>query len=454
MAIDADIFELREKERIIKQEERQQQNNLKVHQKTTYAHTIKSHKRISMKTDADSEECEGKKEGYSPLDGEPTEGIKTEKDDTQFTIAITKDRRMERETIGDYISKKREMFRVQYAIGVMRHEMRKLDDIAKAEERKLEMAEKYLEEDASMFDEFLKENDKSSVEAIKIAEQETKEKLEKVAEIKKINTGIMSLKSEISKADDTLKEYKIYRNFLENLAPQEIELYFTAPQEVLDIFSELEEQNLTLIQNTQETEETLEDIKQSFEANRKKMEKETWSLKDQIEKTKQKIQEEEELANDLEMKVKLFSASGNMQSTDQNQMLEELNKKVEEVYRGIIGSNEANIDTLQMLTNIENRLEELFELEESLPPEKVEAAKKAKEKERRLKMREQKILLQKQHQEERIKKSLERARAEPKKMYGRKLMVRSDPPRLKKEENKEAVGTTREEEEHLYFFTE
>ena len=32
--------------------------------------------------------------------------------------------------------------------------------------------------------------------------------------------------------------------------------------------------------------------------------------------------------------------------------------------------------TLQMLTNIENRLEELFEEIESLPPEKVEAAEK------------------------------------------------------------------------------
>ena len=32
--------------------------------------------------------------------------------------------------------------------------------------------------------------------------------------------------------------------------------------------------------------------------------------------------------------------------------------------------------TLQMLTNIENRLEELFEEIENLPPEKVEAAEK------------------------------------------------------------------------------
>ena len=51
------------------------------------------------------------------------------------------------------------------------------------------------------------------------AETETKAKLEKVAEIKKINANMMSIKSEISKYEDTLKEYQMYRSFLENLTP-------------------------------------------------------------------------------------------------------------------------------------------------------------------------------------------------------------------------------------------
>lgn len=75
---------------------------------------------------------------------------------------------MEKETLTEYISKKREMFLLQYSLGVKRDEMRKLEDIAVAEEKKLELAEQYLEEDAAMFDEFLKENDKNSVEAIRM----------------------------------------------------------------------------------------------------------------------------------------------------------------------------------------------------------------------------------------------------------------------------------------------
>lgn len=41
---------------------------------------------------------------------------------------------------------------------------------------------------------------------------------------------------------------------------QEPQLYFTEPQQLLDVFRELEEQNLSLIQNSQETEKTLEEL--------------------------------------------------------------------------------------------------------------------------------------------------------------------------------------------------
>lgn len=510
MPSDTDIFELREKERIAKKVERAEQRKLKAHEKTTYTQKIKNRTRTISKIEITDEE---------------EDKLPAVEDDPTRTAAIIHDRKIGKETLNDYITKKREMFRVQYAIGVMHAEMKKLDEIAQAEERKLEMAEQYLEEDASTFDEFLKENDKNSVEAVKIAEQETKEKLEKVAEIKKINTTIMSLRSDISKSEDTLKEYKLYKNFLESISPkewkeklskkrkerrikkeqekrtssrpssfklrlmgktptkeeskmstvvrkstgtesiissldgftsdsdEELELYFTEPQQVLDIFSELEEQNLSLIQNSQETEVVLEEVQQAFRENKLKMETESKLLQEQINKVKAKIMQEQEKSNELETKVKMFSSTGDALMEDQQALLTELKKKVEQVYRGIIGSNEANIDTLQMLNNIENRLEELFDLVESLPPDKVEAAKKAKEKERRLKMKEEKLKLLREHQEERIRKSLERAKAEPKKITGKKLMFRSEPPRMKKKQDKKLDHTTREEEELAYFFS-
>ena len=66
------------------------------------------------------------------------------------------------------------------------------------------------------------------------AENETKAKLEKVAEIKKVNAAMMAIKSEISKYEDTLKEYQMYRKFLDNLTPQVCISFFDNSGKVLN----------------------------------------------------------------------------------------------------------------------------------------------------------------------------------------------------------------------------
>ena len=49
------------------------------------------------------------------------------------------------------------------------------------------------------------------------------------------------------------------------------ELYFTDPRQLLELLSELEEQNLSLIQNSRETEEALEVFSKVMDHTRKKM---------------------------------------------------------------------------------------------------------------------------------------------------------------------------------------
>lgn len=331
------------------------------------------------------------------------------------------------------------------------------------------------------------------------AEEETRKKTEKSNEIKKINTQIMILKSDIAKMEDTLKEYQLYKKFLDKVTPEDLreerkkqqekqnaeraltdktatstssgakrtgsgssersskssstreehfretsmgkmktitedqerkdeeknededededddlELFFSDPQQLLDIFLELEEQNLSLIQNSQDTEEALEEMKQTITKTKIKMERETEMLKRQIESLNAEIRKEMEREAELKLKMSYFNY-GEFNPEEQDAILKELNAKVERVYAKCIGPNEANITTLQMLTNIENKLEELFQKIEQMPPDRVEEAEKSKEKERRLKQREERLLEQKRNQEERIRKALERARAEPKK---------------------------------------
>ena len=524
-----EIFQLRDAERQRKKVDRENQRTLRVHEKTTYAHQMRARTLKARQPFTDT-----------GLDSDAMEGAGDQiiGQDDPLQLA-TRDRHVEKEDLASFVAKKREMFLVQYSLGVKRDEMRKLEEIAQAEEQKLEKAEQFLEEDAMMFDEFLKENDKNSVEAIKQAEQETKAKMEKVGEIKKIQSQITALKSEISKNEDQLKEYQTYKKFLEDLTPPEFkservkrralrkaerkkkkadekpiaaatpqpsatpskrtsvsrstqrasvaskrkasgtaaadteslvsgistevtesdyesddscELFFNDPQQLLNIFAELEEQNLSLIQNSQETEEALDEMKQTIESTKAKMNRETEVLKAQISSLETQITAEEEKSKELEHKSKMFSY-GHYEGDGQEKMLEVLNEKVEEVYRSCIGDNEANISTLQMLTNIENRLEELFEHIEMMPQEKVELAEKAKEKERRLKLREEKREQQRLHQEERVRKALERAKADPKVQTGKRLVFRSKPPEVQKKKTDVVDKKNEEDEELAYYFS-
>jgi hypothetical protein len=53
------------------------------------------------------------------------------------------------------------------------------------------------------------------------AEMETKAKLEKIQEIKKLNLQIMSIRSDMSKNEDQLKDLQRYRQFLDKLTPKD-----------------------------------------------------------------------------------------------------------------------------------------------------------------------------------------------------------------------------------------
>ncbi|KAJ3398079.1 Coiled-coil domain-containing protein 38 [Chytriomyces hyalinus] len=541
---DAEVFEMREEERQLKMEAKEKLKTLSIYEKNVT--TRKNFKDLLAEEDDDIN-------FYDAL-------RKRDADKILINRQTRADKYFGKENLHDFIAKKREMFLVQYALGVKRQEMRKLEEIAQAEEQKLLDDEKALEEDAAKFDAFLKENDKNSVEAIKKAELETKAKLEKIQDIKKLNMQIMTIRSDMSKNEDQLKDLQKYRQFLDKLTPREFFednlkgskkskfmenartrtddgsaggrksaqtyrtslnskkpgksakiretggttastealsempgsgggggendddnpssshrnaggataeeefdfdddywndedealLYFKTPQQLLDIFAELEENNLALIQNCQETEETLEELKQKIVETEARMEKETQSLTQQIDFLNAAIDREEEKAHMLEERAKMFS-SGLVGAESQEKLLDDLNHKVKEVYRRCIGDSDANLSTLQMLTNIENKLEQLFETIESMPRDKVEQAEKTKDKERRRRLREEKMEAQRLLQEERVQRALERAKAPVKKKVGKPVAFRSAPPQKKKK--KEEFTKKKEEEDLEYYFS-
>jgi transcriptional regulator NrdR family protein len=83
----------------------------------------------------------------------------------------------------------------------------------------------------------------------------------------------------------------------------DFELFFTDPQQLLAIFTELEEQNLSLIQNSQDHEEQLEEISRELQITMEKKNSETESLQRQVNYLEQSITLEQQKEKELMAKV-------------------------------------------------------------------------------------------------------------------------------------------------------
>ncbi|XP_061541773.1 cilia- and flagella-associated protein 100 [Phycodurus eques] len=202
------------------------------------------------------------------------------------------------------------------------------------------------------------------------------------------------------------------------------ELYFTDPKRLIALMTELTEQNLSLIKNSARAEETLEELKQSMEAIRKRTKKDEELLTRQIDELKKRIGEEKTRASEMKKKVQLHVL---LSTEDEDDMMRALGEKVAEVYRCCVDDRLSSPSTLQKLASIEKQMSSLLHCLEDIPKESLEMVQKIKDSERRTRQREEKLKLQREKQIQRMKKYLERSRSDAKKTSGRKLMPRCIP---------------------------
>jgi hypothetical protein len=216
---------------------------------------------------------------------------------------------------------------------------------------------------------------------------------------------------------------------------EEPPMYFSDPQQLMDIFAALEEQNLFLIQNSQETEHTLEELQHSFKKTKVDMETQTGQLQEQISELQTQISVEKVRAEALQQKKLVASEASSVHDAaappqgqqEKEKLLVELNRKVRAVYESCGFNASSKPSTIYMLSQLENKLEMLLQEIEKMPAEYVIKAEKEKEKKRRERKREEQQALQVRQQEERNKRATERSMQAPKKRTGRQVMFRSKP---------------------------
>ncbi|KAF2988068.1 hypothetical protein EK904_005444, partial [Melospiza melodia maxima] len=450
---DTELFSMRDKEIKKAQEEREKRKTMKVHEKTTYSTKMKAKSGLRKALKREEEE-ESRKEATSE------ERLKYLQEMLSRKLAMKKDYKFDRETFHGYLQDRKQIFFLEHTIAVKRGEIEKMENITKDEERKLEKAERRMEKDAAMFDAFLKENHNNSVEALRKAKRETSAKTKKITEIQGLTTEIKKIQSDISRFEDTLQEYKMYRDILYQLSPkewqeehrkrhkkekdkereprnegrasppssteqgessledaesevssdedEEPELYFTDPEQLLNTFMEMLDENLSFVLNSQDIAESWNKVQQTFISTRESMEKELAVLKEQVNTLRASVAKEEEKVAELKLKVQLFSPAGH-EGDDQDKVLTSLNKKVQEVYFQCTGDNEANLPTVEMLKVIEKQLIDLLDSVERIPAAKIEKAVKDIRREQRARLREEKQKQARHQQDEGLKRDMEKS---------------------------------------------
>ena len=375
---------------------------------------------------------------------------------TVAVVAPTRDRRgttVRRESARAFVARRREMFLVQMDVENKTREMARLEARAARREEALRKSERMLEEDQARFDAFLRDNDARVREAVEAAEREARGKHERMKEMRQLRGEVARAERDVRHREEKLSECQKYKEFLDALTPKEwfdergedaSEMYFKEPEQLLAAFSALEEQNL--IQNVSDAEETLERVKSEHAREKTRVDAEIVDLREQTRRLREAIEAEEREGEKLTHHLANERGEGGDSVEDE---LEQLTRRVTEVYVECGFDHDPSVSVSQMLTNIEAKMEEYFAAIDKLPPKVVADLEKEKEKERRRLAREQKAREQKRDQEIRFQRSLERARAPAHKKTGKPIMFRSRQERKTVSVRSEHTDADRELDEFL-----
>ncbi|CAF0902705.1 unnamed protein product [Rotaria sordida] len=334
--------------------------------------------------------------------------------DRLWIITHIQNRRRERKSLQDYLRKNHEIFTLQYTLNIKHDEIEHWENHLRQEENALAKAEKHIVEDLALFDQFLDTCNRSANDAAFRVDEESRKKDELVNEIKRLQKTLISYRNDQNHLTDILKQSHRYQQFLFKFAPQNYSLYFTKPEQLLDIFTEMEEKSLPLVEKSQYTSEILDKIHSTINNTITEQNHEVEQLQIKIDQLEELIKHE----NEREISCQNTLIQYKNQKNDP--FIEQINKTIEILYKQHVISDDIGISTIHMLQTIENKTKSLLNIIEHMDSSVVMEAEKFREiairtMERQEKLRQEKIMNELKHQ-----KALLRTSAPP---YPKVLLV-------------------------------
>lgn len=237
---------------------------------------------------------------------------------------------------------------------------------------------------------------------------------------------------------DELEEFKLNQK-----------THFTEPEQLVEIFTRLEEGNLALIQMMQDTEQSLENLQNTLKQKKVEFDKKIYGLREnkmQLEKSKN---EKEEKVKALELRSKEPRLA---KKYDGMAPLTEKIKDVISIFRDEIKGpiDQDNLLALDLLAMVELHLEKQLEKLNEYKPARILELKRTCEDTRKGENRKLQLERENGLADERRAKANDRAKEKAKKRKGRLDMMKSTP--MEKKEAVTQVVQTNEEEEDMKYF--
>ncbi|XP_047663285.1 cilia- and flagella-associated protein 100-like isoform X2 [Tachysurus fulvidraco] len=213
-----------------------------------------------------------------------------------------------------------------------------------------------------------------------------------------------------------------------NLEFDEPQIYFTDPQQLINIMDEMEDKTQRLFEELDSTERSMEFCKEYDKNGLAKMKKVNADLNMEIEFLTKTLEEQVKWAEELQNNVEIFrSSESSFQRKDED--LKQLNEKIEQVFRVCVGFAPDTQGSRQMLKAIGLNLYELLEKFESLPEEQLIQIKRKYKQDKITSARKeeklQKLRVLQEKREQRAAMRQQRTMAEVQKPTGKKEMSRS-----------------------------
>ncbi|KAL0270870.1 UNVERIFIED_CONTAM: hypothetical protein PYX00_008142 [Menopon gallinae] len=408
--------------------------------------------------------------------------------------------------IREYVTDIRKCFFTRLKIGYCKDEILKADEAEEWERGKFEETRRNFEVYLDCFERFLKCDHSSSMELLKRAGEEKEKSQEKITKIAELSDCLRKLQTELLILVEKWTTYRTYQKFLYNISPSEWRrehdkefhpekdgvsprdaiqsrpleeeedlstkitkfleesaaslppaLYFERPEQVQNIFHELETNNVIALTYCENLEKPIERMLSELKKVKTDSEKIQKSLEEDIAFLRGLVSAEEAKAEELRAKAKevLYGMCKDFVANEETLAVTAL---VEDAYEEIIARNDYDLSMVTMMKEIELKYEELLLTLDKYPytvlvPTMREFYKEEKIMEKEAQEAERKVRLM-----EVLLRRLHRSLLYPMKGYQRaiprRLVHRSEPRKEELKKYDHLRIRTQEEKENEYFYGE